>query len=85
MSTSAYKRINITLPAATVAQLNRAAAVGDRSGLIADAIQAYLKDKGRAELRKRMIAGYINNRGRDLEIANEWSLLDDAAWFERNK
>ena len=85
MSTTAYKRLNISLPTETLKRIDRVTVPGARSRLIDVAVNLYLNKKSRADLHKRLKEGYIANRARDLQIAQEWSRLDDAAWFERNK
>jgi 5S rRNA maturation endonuclease (ribonuclease M5) len=59
------KRINIVLPDATVALLDRVDAKGSRV---------------RRRLREQLKAGYHANAQRDLELAAEWFPLDEEAW-----
>ena len=74
------KRINVTLPDATVALLDRVSKKGQRSNLIDAAIKHYVKDKGRAELRKKLAEGYQKRAQEDLKMAAEWFPLEEEAW-----
>jgi CopG family transcriptional regulator/antitoxin EndoAI len=80
-----YQRINITLPEETVRLLDRVAAKGERSRLIAEAITYYVGATGRAHLRKRLREGAIRRAERDLRFAREWFSLDEEAWRRSEK
>ena len=80
-----YQRINITLPEETVRLLDRVAAKGERSRLIAKAITHYVGATGRAHLRKRLREGAIRRAERDLRFAREWFSLDEEAWRRSKK
>jgi CopG family transcriptional regulator / antitoxin EndoAI len=71
------KRLNITLPERTVALMDRVAGKGQRSRLIAEAVERYVEEEGRAKLRKRLREGAEARAGRDLELAEEWYALDE--------
>ena len=72
-----HRRINITLPEATVRLLDRVAPKGDRSRLIAEAVSHYVAAAGRAQLRKWLKEGAIRRAGRDRELAADWFALDE--------
>jgi len=74
------KRINIILPDATVAVLDRVAAKGARSRLIDLAVRNYVETQGKENLREQLKAGYRANAERDLAMAAEWFPLEEAAW-----
>jgi CopG family transcriptional regulator/antitoxin EndoAI len=74
------KRINIILPDATVAVLDRVASRGTRSRFIDRAVRHYVETRGRASLREQLKAGYRANAERDLAIAAEWFPLEEEAW-----
>lgn len=78
-----YRRLNITLPRETVELLDRVAPKGDRSRLIAEAVNFFVQAKGRARLRKQLSEGAIRRADRDREIAEEWFALDEEAWERR--
>ena len=75
-----HRRLNITLPEATVRLLDRVAAKGDRSRLIAEAVERYIHSRGRAKLHKRLKEGALRRAKRDLQIAAEWVELEEEAW-----
>ena len=83
--TIVHRRINITLPEATVRLIDRLAAKGDRSRLIDEAVTHYVKATSRAELRKRLKAGAIRRAERDRQLAADWFMLDDEAWQRSGK
>ena len=80
-----HHRINITLPQETIMLIDRVAPKGDRSRLINEAVKRYVKEIGRAELRKRLKEGAIREAERDLELAAEWFPLDEETWQALNK
>ena len=59
-----HRRINITLPEATVRLIDRVAPKGDRSRLIAEAVSHYVESIGRVQLRKRLKEGAIRRTER---------------------
>jgi CopG family transcriptional regulator / antitoxin EndoAI len=73
------KRLNVTLPERTVALMDRVAGKGQRSRLIAEAVERYVEEEGRAKLRKRLREGAEARAGRDLQLAEEWYALDEEA------
>jgi hypothetical protein len=77
---SSNKRINIILPAATVAVLDRVAAKGNRSALIDRAIRHYVNTQSRQSLRERLKQEALANSERDLQMAAEWFPLDEEVW-----
>jgi CopG family transcriptional regulator/antitoxin EndoAI len=74
------KRINIILPDATVAVLDRVASRGTRSRFIDRAVRHYVETRGRASLREQLKAGYRANAERDLAMAAEWFPLEEEVW-----
>lgn len=75
-----HRRLNITLPEETVRLIDRVAAKGDRSRLIAEAVVHYVRTTGRTRLRRRLREGAIRRAQRDLRFAREWFSLDEEAW-----
>ena len=71
------RRLNITLPEQTVRMLDRAAPRGQRSRLIDEAVKRFVKEQGRANLRKQLALGAAAGSERDREIAEEWFVLPD--------
>lgn len=74
------KRINIILPMATVAVLDKVAAKGQRSSLIDRAIRHFVKSQSRQNLRERLKQEALANAERDLGLAAEWFPLEGEAW-----
>lgn len=74
------KRLNITLPEATVRVLDRVAAKGDRSRFISQAVLHYVHSQSAANLRERLKQGALANAKLDLEIAEEWFPVENEAW-----
>jgi CopG family transcriptional regulator/antitoxin EndoAI len=79
MKTAVHRRINITLPEATLRLIDRVAPRGDRSRLIDEAVREYVQRTGRASLRKRLREGARRNAERDLMLTGDWFPLDEEA------
>jgi len=73
------KRINIILPEATVAVLNRVATRGNRSRFVSQAVLHYVETQGKQSLRERLQEGYATNAEDSLRIAAEWFPLEEEA------
>ncbi len=71
-----HRRINVTLPEATVRLMERVSPKGDRSRLIDLAVRSYITEVGRANLRKKLKEGALHRAERDRSLAEEWFLLD---------
>jgi CopG family transcriptional regulator/antitoxin EndoAI len=63
-----YKRINITLPNATIQLLNSVAQKGTRSSFVDQAVRFYIKGVGQINLEKQLREGAIDRSKRDLLI-----------------
>jgi CopG family transcriptional regulator/antitoxin EndoAI len=74
-----HRRLNITLPDETVRLIDRVAKKGNRSRLISDAVRRYVRELGRAKLRKRVKEGARRRAVRDLELAQDWFAIEDQA------
>jgi CopG family transcriptional regulator/antitoxin EndoAI len=74
------KRINVILPDATVAVLDRVVPKGQRSRFIDRAVLQFVKTEGTANLRERLKAGALANAKLNLEIAEEWFPVEQEAW-----
>jgi CopG family transcriptional regulator/antitoxin EndoAI len=74
------QRINVILPTATVAVLDKVATKGNRSVLIDRAIRHYIKTQSRQSLRERLKQEALTNAERDLQMATEWFPLEEEAW-----
>ena len=80
-----YRRINVTLPEATVRLMDRVAERRGRSKLIDEAVLRYIKEVGRTNLRKRLQEGYRANAESDLRLSEEWFSLDEEAWRKHKR
>ena len=80
-----HQRINITLPEETIRLIDRVAEKGDRSRFINEAMKSYIKEVGRANLRKRLKEGAIHEAELDRRLAEEWYTLDEEAWQKLDK
>lgn len=75
-----HKRINITLPESTVALIESVADKGTRSSLIDDAVKLYIKNLKETTLKQQLKEGAIARAERNLQMAQEWSSLEDEVW-----
>lgn len=80
MKKAVHKRINITLPESTVALLESVADKGGRSRLIDDAVKLYVENLKGNTLRQQLKEGAIARAERNLQMAKEWSQLEDEVW-----
>lgn len=80
MNTNVIKRINITLPEKTIQKIDKIVKEGKRSQFIDKAVNFYVEQKGKVQLRKSMKEGSIKRAQRDLEICDEWFLIDNQLW-----
>ena len=79
------RRLNISLPEETVRLLDRVAARGERSHVIAEAVTRYVAEVGKARLRKLMKERALKRAALDLQIAEEWFSLDQEEWERRGR
>jgi len=74
------KRINVVLPVETLRLLDNAVPKRGRSRFISQAVEHFVKGRAKATLARRLREGALTHAQRDLEIAEEWFALDEAAW-----
>jgi CopG family transcriptional regulator/antitoxin EndoAI len=79
------KRINVILPEATVKTIDRLARPGQRSRFIERAVQHYINTASQEALQERLKQAAIRDRDLDLEIANDWSAVDQEQWDRLEK
>lgn len=70
------KRLNITLPETTIALMDQLAPKGARSQLIDEAVNFYVKQKGKKTLQERLATGAKARSQRDQGLAAEWFFID---------
>lgn len=80
MKRVAHKRINITLPESTVEMIESIAGKGSRSSLIDSAVRLYVKNIKQTSLKQQLREGAIARAERNLQMAQEWSHLEDEVW-----
>ena len=80
-----HKRLNITLPEATVELIENLAQKGERSNFIDNAVKFYAKQLKQVGLRERLKEGAIARSRQDLEIAEEWFGLEEELWTKPNE
>lgn len=79
-SSTIHRRLNITLPEETVRLIDSVAKKGDRSRFIAEAVDRYVAEFGRDNLRRKLKEGAIRRADRDVAIVGEWLTIEEEAW-----
>ena len=77
MRNAAYKRLNITLPASTVAMIDSIADKGSRSAFIDDAVKIRVAKLRKSRLQNRLKEGAIARAEQNLKMAEEWFHLEE--------
>ncbi len=80
---STRERVIFTLPKRVVARLERYAGLvrgGNKSGFVADAIEAYISHLRKAAHTRKLRKAYAASAGENLSIARAWELLSDEVW-----
>ena len=80
MKTDAIKRVNITLPLRTLRKIEKTSTPGGRSQFIDKAVNFYIKEVGRKELREALKEGAQVWADRDRTMAKEWSGIEEEVW-----
>ena len=78
-----YERMIVSLPAPLVARVRRLADIvrdGNKSGFVADAIQAYIDHLRKPRHTEKLRQSYAASAGDSAAIAQAWERLDDEAW-----
>jgi CopG family transcriptional regulator/antitoxin EndoAI len=81
--TKSHKRIDITLPEATVRLIDRVADKGTRSYFIDQAIHFYVSTQSRQNLRNQLKEGALQRTQRDLQLAEDWFDIENELWREK--
>ncbi len=76
------ERINVTLSPDTLRRLDQMAGARGRSRLIDEAVNYYLAEMDRKQLRERLKEGAIRRADRDRQLAAEWLPLENESWQE---
>lgn len=80
-----YRRVNITLAEETLKLIDRAAAKGDRSRFISEAVRYYVQAQGRKRLRELLKEGALKRAERDLALVEEWFPMEEEVWRRRRR
>jgi len=78
-TTATARRVNISLPNATVQLLSRVSR-GNRSRFIDQAIHHLVASQAKARLRRQLREGYLRNARESLGLAEEWFPLEEEVW-----
>lgn len=82
---TAYERINITLPRATLGLLDRVTRKGNRSRFIDEAIRELAKGRSREQLRELLEEDGRVSRDRDVAVLQDWAAVDAEGWHGRRR
>lgn len=74
------EKVTLTLPQELMDAVRELAPARGYSQFVAEALEYYIDQKQRRELRERLIAGYQANADADAALAAEWEPLEDEAW-----
>lgn len=77
MPTNKTKRVNVVLPTDTLEKIDRVSKDTNRSQFINKAVEHYVRETGRANLRAQLKEGAQARARRDRDIADEWFHLED--------
>jgi len=85
MKTNTIKRVNITLPPETLSKIDKVAERGDRSRFINQAVNFYVQEIGKQNLKAVLKEGAKKQSERDKSFADEWFKLDEEVWQESER
>jgi hypothetical protein len=83
-----HERLLVTLPQTTAAKLVKYAKVcrqGNKSGFVADAIEAYVSQLHGHRHTERLRESYAASAEHGGRVAQAWQALDEAAWAELDR
>ena len=83
MSNTSLKRVNISIPKATLEKIDTLTDRGDRSKFIDQAVHFYVEAVGRKQLRESLKDGALRHTTRDIDIATQWFPIDESVWKNR--
>jgi metal-responsive CopG/Arc/MetJ family transcriptional regulator len=78
-----YQHMLVSLPRPVVEKVNRYARIcrgGNKSGFVADAVEAYVDALRRHRHSEKLRHSYAAAAAHSLAIAAQWQELDDEAW-----
>jgi len=80
MTTTTLKRVNISIPQATIEKIDALTQRGDRSRFIDQAVHFYVDAVGRKQLRQSLKEGAVRRTARDADIAAQWFPVGESVW-----
>lgn len=80
MATTTIKRVNISIPQATLEKIDALTQRGDRSRFIDQAVHFYVEAVGRKQLRQSLKEGAVRRTARDTDLAAQWFQVDESVW-----
>ena len=85
MRTGKYRRVTVTLPADALRELDRIAERKQRSQLVSQAINRFLEERKREEMRESLKAGALARAEEDVEMAEEFFPAEQEIWDRQLK
>ena len=81
-ATTTMRRVMFTIPPSLLEQVEEAAAKlnTSRSGLIRQALEHFLEEQRRQELRELLKEGYLYRAQESLQLAEEFRIVEQEAW-----
>ncbi|MFB0538272.1 MAG: ribbon-helix-helix protein, CopG family [Anaerolineae bacterium] len=81
-ATTTMRRVMFTIPPSLLEQVEEAAAKlnTSRSGLIRQALEHFLEEQRRQELRELLKEGYLYRAEESLQLAEEFRIAEQEAW-----
>ena len=79
-NTQTAKRLNITIGQDTWQKIKTVVPRMERSRFIDNALRVYLSKSKISDLKKKLKQEVLDNKIQDLEVANEWFVLDNDNW-----
>jgi metal-responsive CopG/Arc/MetJ family transcriptional regulator len=75
------EKVTLTLPKDLMENIRELVPSGGYSKFVAEAVEYFIENKRRRELRERLIHGYQVNATQDAAINAEWEATDDEVWL----
>jgi hypothetical protein len=83
-----HERVLVTLPRPTATKLTKYAKVcrqGNKSGFVADAIEAYVAALHRGRHTRNLRQAYAASAEQALRVASEWQHVDEEVWAQLDR
>ena len=86
--TTSYEKVLVSLPRSLAEELKKYATIvrgGNKSGFVADAVEAYIKAMRRHRHTEKLRQSYAASAEHSVAIAQEWEHLDEETWSQLDK